>query len=263
MAFFASACRLAPSRKLTSEHIQEYMKHLFPAPGVNIMPIHEVLPGPQDTIDDAYRHQQLVCAELKRMSGAPRAWRVVGPQDPLIRHFSVDQPIVAPVVRGWKYDNTAHFRLKERQLHTVEAALVVYTAADGSIAAVAPSASVSSSRFPFYAPHAPGFAADLASFGAIVVGKRTDVADLPADWQRMGLVITRDDTPRAVGYIDRSVGGSPKAATDVALSHVASWHGQDAPVSVVTTGTLATLPVAVGNFKINFGPLGSVDVSFE
>jgi 2-keto-4-pentenoate hydratase len=248
----------------TAMGAQQYMHHLFPVPGVDMAPLADLLPTAQEGVDEAYRFQQHVVRELSKGGGGPpRAWRIVPAADPLIRHFNLDAPVVAPIVRSWKYDSGAHFKRAERSLQTVEATLIAFVDKAGHIGGVAPGAVLTSSRFPFYAPHSAGFVADLASFGGIIVGKRTDVQDLPAHWERTGVVLLRDATPRSVGYVDRSVGGSPAAAVAETLRRVRALHGAELPVGVVTCGGIATFPVAPGSFKVNFGPLGAVEFTVE
>ena len=57
--------------RATTVNAQQYMRHLFPVAGVDMLPINDIMPGPLESEDEAYRFQHVVIGELARKGGGP------------------------------------------------------------------------------------------------------------------------------------------------------------------------------------------------
>jgi hypothetical protein len=132
---------------------------------------------------------------------------------------------------------------------------------------VAPAALVRGSRYPFYAPNTPGFAADLASCVHLAVGPAVDFGTLPFDLAGMGTVLSHDVEPVAVGYIHKHhIDAAAAACLHVQQHYGAVLHAAGIVAGPMragwwwTTGALARVPAQVGYYRSDFGLLGSVIV---
>lgn len=243
--------------RASSANARHYLHHLFPVSGANVPPVADVLPTPREGVDEAYAFQRAFLQETQhQVSG----WKVLAADSAAVHNLGATQPVVAPMLGAWVFDTGAHFGQQHQRIQTLDLCLTARLT-QGRITHVAPSLLLSASRFPFYAPHLVGFIADLTSHCGLVVGREVPVDQLPP---RLGVVMTCDGEPVAVGNTSSCCGGSPDASCarvrELLAQHHPSWCDKD---SIVACGALATFPQKRGTYVGNFGPLGSVSASFD
>ena len=139
--------------------------------------------------------------------------------------------------------------------------------AQPAILRVAPAVLVRGSRYPFYAPHVPGFTADLASAIHLAVGPSVALVQVPFDLCGLGAVLTLGIEPVAVGYVQRfHLDAAGACSVHIHTHFDAALRKAGAGAAVrgqwwIATGSVARVPAAVGLYKANFGPLGAVSVA--
>jgi hypothetical protein len=303
----------------TSVRVKQYIDHLFPKDGRELLPMNDILPSVQDGVAHAVDFQRLFVDHMAREHGGPaaavRAWTVTLPGDALLRNMGHSELIVSPlpaelvVVAPDAFDPAAYAAAqlaassssaapsggggsnttttaararkpaplatlpkKKRRLQSVEMTLAAQFDAqtlaspEPTLRRVAPALVLRGSRYPFYAPHVPGFAADLSSCALLAVGPAVDVGALAFDLCGMGTVLSLGIEPVAVGYVQRQHLDAPAAAAqhahrefDPTLRKVtAAGGGAFREQWWFTSGCLARVPAAPGEYLGNFGLLGSV-----
>ncbi len=240
------------------------------------------------------------------LSVAPAAWICTLPGDGLLRnmghHDTIVSPLPAdmvselPVVVGNNTNpnsSSMTFSKKKRRLQSIEMVLAVrvdehtLSSPNPVISQVAPAILLRGSRYPFYAPHFPGFAADLSSAAQFVIGVGpnnnnsnnsnannncgVEYSSLNFNLEGMGAVLTLGVEPVAVGYIQRFHLADTIATAaeyirvnfenDKNFLREKCGNGTGKENWWFATGCLARVPAAVGKYRANFGLLGDVRIT--
>jgi 2-keto-4-pentenoate hydratase len=269
---------IARRSRATPEAITNYWNHLFPTAGVDVPALASVLPSATDGTQDAYRFQRLVVDKLNHTGSDVVGWKLVLPTDATLRNLKQADALCSPLFSTWRHDTGAHFNIQQRRLQNIDMMLVVELShvpdvpvgtavKEGfpeGIAAVYPALEICGSRYPFYAPHAAGFLADLTSHAGIIIGTRVPSENLSTvDLAALGGVLLRNDEPVGVGH-GRDCLGHPAIAASV-TAHLARQHvdADIKPGSLIACGNVARAPAQPGTFEANFGPIGSVSLTLE
>lgn len=288
----------------TMAAIEAFIPHLRPARGADLQPIGEVLPGAPDGIEEAYKFQRLFvdyyaksgasaqasrstngadAAAAKAGAGSPLvALKIVSPQNETMKALKVMDPVFTPVVSASVIACGESIPQQLWRIQYVEFCLLLrINPKNGEPQALAPALAFTGSRWHFYAPHAPGFVADLCGHCALVVGEEIGADVFPlGDAAALGAVLTLNDDPVAVGYgrglcnpqlalqqarelapaaqfsIPGHKRGSTPASGDESVGYLLA-------TAVCTASWGPRTPAKLGRYEANFGPIGSVVASLS
>ena len=282
--------------------VEHYFGHLFPQQGREVPDLLDVLPGPADTVADAYRFQGLVVDRLCETGGlaepgkAPPGRRiglkVQLKTDTVLKNLRAPADVVCPLLSSWRFKSGAKFNRLQRRIQAVDLTLLLELATDdcsalvdaadkddrafltpasglgAHVAAVYPALEIAGSRFPFYAPHLPAYLSDLTSHAAIVVGEPKTAAQVArTNFADHGAVLLRESIPVAVGH-GKECHGHPLLAAAKGLAVARAHCGLDVTRGMkgllVTSGSWCRIAAyQPGTFEANFGPLGKVTATLE
>lgn len=232
----------------TSMRIKQYVDHLYPKDGKELLPMQDIMPSAHDGMHTAIEFQKMFLENICNngtvsasstssstfITPAPvtvGGWICTLPGDGLLRnmghHDAIYSPIPSDLVSSdlSKINNKSNnnnntttttattklaFSKKRKRIQSLEMVLAVrldettISTPNPTIAQVAPAILLRGSRYPFYAPHVPGFASDLSSAVHLVIGGNgLEYSSLPFNLDGMGTVLSLGVEPICVGYIQK------------------------------------------------------------
>lgn len=241
----------------TSMRVKQYIDHLYPKDGKELLPMQDIMPSAHDGMHTAIEFQKMfletICnnSHTTTTSSTSTAttqpvtvggWVCTLPGDGLLRNMGHHETIYSPIpsdlvavasssssssdnnINNRNNNNNNNNRLsfskKRKRIQSLEMVLAVrldentISTPNPIIEKVAPAILLRGSRYPFYAPHVPGFASDLSSAVHLIIGGNSnsgssssvvgiDYASLPFNLEGMGTVLTLGVEPICVGYIQK------------------------------------------------------------
>ncbi|KAF5226621.1 hypothetical protein ECC02_000122 [Trypanosoma cruzi] len=266
--FFHTLRRLAVSKAAIESYI-DYLRNAdreLPA-------LSEILPRHQANTKELLQFHSLLCEVMQENGFNFMGIKVIPPSSAALQCLRWTDAVCVPLFSN-AFQQT-DFSVKQQRIHFVEPLFVLRLGRDApsqltANAAVAvcdtfrPGIELNGSRFPFYPPHATGFAADLGGCIGVCLGEETDLGNTSLD--TLGnhyFVMTRKDEPLQVGSGKNCLGG-PSAVVALAVSYAASM-GRPLRTGhyVFCSGVGSRSPAVPGEYKVNYGVYGSVICSLS
>lgn len=247
-------------------NVERYLCHLQPAASTKaVQPLHDILPSTSDGISEAYKFQSLLIQKMNEQGVSQTGWKVVPPTYETMRTLKINDPVFAPIFATSILQSSA--AVPVQQVQHVELALAfevdqMQMSTSAAFSRVFPALELTASRYPFYAPHAPGYIADMTSHVSLILGQPMQVACIShVDIGALGMVLTLNDEPQQVGYGKNCLGGPLNAGARLAAFCTAHSLPFSRSMYVACVGLGARAPARRGRWLANFGPLGFSSVT--
>ncbi|KEG09705.1 4-oxalocrotonate decarboxylase [Trypanosoma grayi] len=255
--------RLAVS-KAAAETFMDYIQNAdreLPA-------LSEIMPRHQANSKSLVEFHSFLCEVMQENGFNFMGIKVVPPSAGALQSFRATDAMCMPIFSNAFQKNS--LSVKQQRVQFVEPLFVLRLGCDaprqiavGSASAICdaflPGIELTGSRYPFYPPHATGYAADLGGCIGMRLGEETELSKTPLEvLGNHCYVMTRKDEPVQVGS-GKNCLGSPCAAVALAVDYAISigralCRGQ----YVFCSGTGPRSPAVPGEYKVNYGVYGSV-----
>ena len=241
--------------------VQGYLEHLEPV-SKELTPLYDLLPNEAEGTKTAYEFQAAIIQEVID-SDPISCWKVVAPQSEGIKPFKAVDPVCGPIFHSTVLNHGAKASLNTTGAHHIEFGLLLtIQRADGGLISVTPAIELVGSRWPYCAPHLPGYVADLCGHCRLVVGSEAvNTNSIPSS----GAVLTKNHDPQQVGYAKDALGDKLnfKRLLQLCDQHMPSSEMACETVKILTPAWGGRVPAKTGEYEANFGPLGKVSVTLE
>ena len=254
---------LAPLNEKTADN---FVAHLFPTVGQELLSLSDVLPSRHESLDDAREVHRLIIPKVTVRGHSVIGVKVVPPTTDSMKHLKVPSMECAPLFSYGAVENGARVTIKVRRVQHVELALGlvlrnrIQSSADftrSSISHAVPCIELIGSRFPFYPPYGQSYVADFLSHVAVVRGSSVTITNnFPLS--TFGGVLGWNGTPIQVGFVHQCC-----HSVEQVLQHCAQYAakiGCDLCEGslILITGMGPKVIAKPGAYEGMFGPLGSV-----
>ncbi|RNF16669.1 4-oxalocrotonate decarboxylase [Trypanosoma conorhini] len=260
--------RLAVSRVA----IESYMDYLRNTDR-DLPALSEILPRHQANSKDLLQFHSLLSEVMQENGFNFMGIKVIPPSSTALQCLRWTDAVCVPMFSN--AFQQSDLSVKQHRIQFIEPLFVLRLGRDApsqlSVTAAAavcdvfrPGIELTGSRFPFYPPHATGFAADLGGCIGVRLGEETALANTPLDiLGNHFFVMTRKNEPIQVGS-GKNCLGDPSAAVALAVAYAASI-GKPLRTGnyVFCTGVGTRSPAMPGEYQVNYGVYGSVSCSLS
>jgi hypothetical protein len=259
----AAAASGSAAKGNMKKFVHQYLEHLQPIP-TEVVPLYDILPTEIDGTKAAYEFQAELIKELIETDSIV-AWKVVAPTSEVVRPFKTVDGVCCPLFASTVTFGAPTGKLSLRSTrgtHIEMGMLLTIGRSDGVLRSVAPAIELSGSRWPYCAPHLPGYLADQCGHCRLVVGEEYKASAIPVT----GAVLTRNNDPQLVGYARDGLGEALNYKRLISLcdKHMPSSEATAECIKILTPPWGGRVPAKAGlRYEANFGPYGKVSVDLE
>lgn len=247
--------------------VESYMDYLQNADR-ELPALTEILPRHQANFKDLQQFHALLCEIMQENDFRFMGIKVVPPSAGALQCLRWTDAVCVPIFSNAFQKTT--LSAKQHRIQFVEPLFALRLGRDAPSQLTATAApalcdvfcsgvELTGSRFPFYPPHATGFAADLGGCISISLGDEIDLSKVSLDvLVNHFFVLTKKNEPLQVGS-GKNCLGSPFAAVALAVAYAASI-GKPLRTGhyVFCGGVSPRSPALPGEYQVNYGVYGSV-----
>lgn len=257
-------------RMLQDARVAMYLNHLNPTPGQDLTPLSDIVPAAGDGMEAVKKFHYQLFKTMEEAGNSLIGFKVVPPNCDVLKALRATEEVVTPIFAKSRRDSGCRFSTGTNRLQHASCSLTFELSRDvqpnapaveleAALETFCPSLELLRSRFPYYATHVEGFAADLGSHAFLVVGDRCEARRVRGGLSELGMAFLRDNVPVQVGYVSHCL-GSPLNAAITAARYAQSLG---VPLKkghlLVCSGLSQRVPLNVkGKYEIICGPYGSV-----
>ncbi|RNF05247.1 4-oxalocrotonate decarboxylase [Trypanosoma rangeli] len=252
--------------------IESYMDYLRNADR-DLPALSEILPRHQANSKNLLEFHSILCEVMQENGFNFMGIKVIPPSSAALQCLRWTDVVCVPVfsIAFQQLD----LSVKQHRIQFIEPLFVLRLGRDATsqltLSAAAtvcdvfrPGIELTGSRFPFYPPHATGFAADLGGCISVRLGEETELVKASLDTLgNHSFVMTRKNEPLQVGSGKNCLGG-PSAAVASAVAYAVSI-GRPLRTGnyVFCTGVGTRSPAIPGDYQVNYGVYGTVSCSLS
>ena len=250
LSMFSTLTRRVP---VDSNTVRRYLAHFEAGKSVEVVPLSELLPAPVDGEAELLKFHKLLCSHKKLESNPVMGVKFISSSCDLVKSVRGNHNILSPLFSGSLIAETTNINAHDIKVRGVESCIAIFVSG-GEIQSFCPGLELTGSRFPFFPPHATGWAADQADHVGLVLGAQVPWSDVVL---QTPCVLTKDDDPVRVGKSNGIDIRQAIAQSSSFLQEIAEV-GQGKPLCVVISGIHQRVPAAAGIYETIFGGFGRV-----